>query len=251
MTRSLLFALYALYAMALAVGLARAGHRSRAVRSGDATRKRPTRILIIGATGGTGRQLVAQALERGLEVTALVRNPSKLGVDHPRLTVVPGDVLDRASVEGAMRGQEAVVSALGHKRYFYPTRILSEGTRNILQAMDAHAVPRLVCETSLGIGDSTGRLGLFYTLFIIPVILPFYFWDKTRQERLIAQSNAEWVIVRPGMLTNGAKRGRFRHGRDVGSFVWSVRISRADVADFMLNQLESDAYLRAAPGVAW
>jgi putative NADH-flavin reductase len=207
--------------------------------------------LIVGATGGTGRQLVAQALERGHAVTALVRDPSRFGIDHPQLTVVKGDVLDSASVEMAMRGQEAVVSALGHKRFFYPTRILSEGTRNILRAMEAHGVPRLVCETSLGVGDSAGRMGLYFTLFTIPVILPFYFWDKTRQERLIAESHVEWVLVRPGMLTNSNKRGRLRHGRHVGSFFWTVRISRADVADFMLNQLESDTYLRAAPGVSW
>ena len=150
-----------------------------------------------------------------------------------------------------MRGQEAVLSALGHKQYFYPTRILSEGTRNILRAMETHDVPRLVCETSLGIGDGAGRMGLYYTLFVIPVILPFYFWDKTRQERMIARSNVEWVIVRPGVLSNGDKRGKSRHGRDVGSFLLTVRISRADVADFMLNQLASDTYLRTSPGVCW
>ena len=94
-------------------------------------------------------------------------------------------------------------------------------------------------------------MGLYYTLFTVPVILPFYFWDKTRQERLIAESNVEWVIVRPGVLTNADMRGRVRHGDRVGSFLWTVRISRGDVAAFMLNQLESDTYLRAAPGVAW
>ena len=248
-----LLLLFILYAIALSAALARAGHRSQAAPSAGAGAPRhpPTRVLIVGATGGTGRQLVTQALERGFAVTALVRNPSRLPVDHPQLTVIQGDVLDYASVEAAMRGQEAVVSALGHKRFFYPTRILSEGTRNILRAMETHRVPRLVCETSLGIGDSAGRMGLLFTLFTIPVILPFYFWDKTRQERMIAESNVEWVIVRPGVLTNADKRGRLRHGRHVGSFFWTVRISRADVADFMLNQLESDAYLRAAPGIAW
>ncbi len=150
-----------------------------------------------------------------------------------------------------MRGQEAVVSALGHRRFFYPSRILSEGTRNILRAMEGHGVRRFVCETSLGIGDSAWRMGLYYTLFTIPAILPLYFWDKARQERIIADSDVEWVIVRPGVLTNGDKRGRVRHGHSVGGFLWTPRISRADVADFMLNQLESDAYLRAAPGVAW
>ncbi|HEX9689063.1 MAG TPA: SDR family oxidoreductase [Thermoanaerobaculia bacterium] len=247
---TLLFLFFS-YAIALSVALGRAGHRARGASSHAAPRRNPRRVLILGATGGTGRQLVAQALERGYAVTALVRDPSRLQASHPQLTVVRGDVLDQGSVEAAMGGQEAVLSALGHKRFFSPTRILSEGTRNILRAMETHGVPRFVCETSLGIGDSAGRMGLYYTLFTIPVILPFYYWDKTRQERLIEKSNVEWVIVRPGVLTNGEKRGRYRHGRDVGSFLWTVRISRADVADFMLNQLASDASVRSAPGVCW
>jgi putative NADH-flavin reductase len=82
-------------------------------------------------------------------------------------------------------------------------------------------------------------------------VLPFYFWDKARQERLIAQSAVSWVIVRPGALTDGARRGQYRHGRHVGSFVRTVRISRADVADFMLNQLTDNTYLRSAAGVSW
>lgn len=245
------FLLYILYALVLSILLACAGHRSRPVPAKGETRRHPTRILIVGATGGTGRQLVAQALERGFAVTAFVRNPAKLQIKHPRLTVFQGDVLEYASVETAMRGQEAVLSALGHKRFFYPTRILSEGTRNILRAMQAHGVPRLVCETSLGIGDSAGRMGLYFTFFLIPVILPSYFWDKARQERIIATSNVEWVITRPGMLNNSKKRGRWRHDWKIGNVLWTVRISRADVADFMLNQLTSDDYLRSAVGVCW
>jgi putative NADH-flavin reductase len=245
--------LFVVYAVALTVALARAGHRSpaKAAPPAGAGPTRPTRVLIVGATGGTGRQLVTQALERGLTVTALVRNPARMAIAHPQLTVVRGDVLDGDSIASAMRGQEAVLSALGHKRYFPPNRILSEGTRNVLRAMEAHGVRRLISESSLGIGDSAGRLGVYYTLFTIPVVLPFYYWDKARQERIIAASPAEWVIVRPGLLNNGDKRGRYRHGRAIGSFLWTVRISRADVADFMLNQLESDAYLRTAPGVCW
>ena len=249
---TLLF-LFVLYAIALTVALALAGYRSPAnpSASAGASPGLPMRVLIVGATGGTGRQLVAQALERGLTVTALVRDPSRLTIAHPQLTVVRGNVLDAGSVTAAMPGQEAVLLALGHKRYFPPNRILSEGTRNVLRAMETHGVSRFVCETSLGIGDSAARLGVYYTFFTIPVILPFYYWDKTRQERIIAASPLEWVIVRPGLLTNGAKRGSYRHGRRVGSFFWTMRISRADVADFMLNQLESDAYLRTAPGVCW
>lgn len=244
------FLLFVLYAVGISIGLAGRGHRTGVQPRGGALPQNPTRVLIVGATGGTGRQLVAQALELGFTVTALVRNPSRLPADHPRLTVARGDVLDATSVEAAMRGQEAVLSALGHKRYFYPTRILSEGTSNILRAMETHHVRRFICETALGIGDSAGRMGLYYTLFVIPLILPFYFWDKTRQERIIAASNVDWVIVRPGALTNGARRGRLRHGSRVGSFLWTVRVPRADVAEFMLDQLASNKYLRAAPGVA-
>ncbi|HXM97345.1 MAG TPA: SDR family oxidoreductase [Candidatus Dormibacteraeota bacterium] len=249
MTTPILF-IYAVYATALAAALARGGLRSvtkiPAVNSGGPF----TRVLIIGATGGTGRQLLTQALERGLMVTALVRRPQALTVQHPRLTVVQGDVLDYSTVENAVCGQDAVLSALGHKRFFVPSRILSEGTRNVLRAMETHGVRRFVCETSLGLGNSVGRMGLYYSLFVIPFILPLYFWDKTRQEQSIAASKLEWVIVRPAALTNSPARGIYRHGFNVGSFVWTARISRADVAHFMLNQLTDNSYLGTAVGVS-
>jgi putative NADH-flavin reductase len=184
-------------------------------------------------------------------VTALARNPAALNLQHAQLRIVKGDVLDYSSVEAAVRGQDAVLSALGHKRFFYPTRILSDGTRNVLRAMETHGIRRFVCETSLGVGGSAGRLGLLYNLFTIPVILPLYFWDKARQEQLIAASGADWVMVRPGALTNGAKRNSYQHGRSLGSFFWTVRISRANVAEFMLNQLTDNTYLRDAVSVCW
>jgi uncharacterized protein YbjT (DUF2867 family) len=111
-------------------------------------------------------------------------------------------------------------------------------------------VRRFICETTLGLGDAAGRGGLQFTFFLAPVILPFYFWDKARQERIVAASAADWTLVRPGMLTNGKRRGRFRHGK-VGNYVWGGWIARADVADFMLQQLESGAYLRRAPGLCY
>ncbi len=209
------------------------------------------RVLVIGSTGGTGRQLVAQALERGHHVTAFARTPSKLQTQHERLTVVKGDVLDYSSVEAAVRGQDAVLSALGHKRWLFPTTILSDGTKNVIRAMEALGVRRLVCETSLGVGESRGLLGLYYTLFIIPLLLHFYFRDKELQERHIKESSLEWIIVRPGALTNGRKHGSYRHGPRVGHWLWTVRISRADVADFMLKQLIDTPYLRSVPGVCW
>jgi putative NADH-flavin reductase len=243
--------LFIVYAIVLAVGLARGGLRSVSKISVAPSGGPLTRVLIVGATGGTGRQLLAQALERGYVVTALVRDPGTLSVEHPCLKVVRGDVLDYSTVEKAVRGQDAVISALGHKRFFLPTRILSEGTRSVLRAMETHGVRRFVCETSLGIGNSVGRMGLYYSLFVIPALLPLYFWDKTRQEQLIAASKLEWVIVRPAVLTNADSRGAYRYGRKIGSFLWTARIARADVADFMLKQLEDDSYVGTAVGVCW
>ncbi|RPH37972.1 SDR family oxidoreductase [bacterium] len=209
------------------------------------------KILVIGATGGTGREIVAQALARGHDVTAFVRKPGRLAAGHERLVVAEGDVLDYNSVERAVRGHDAVLSALGHKRWFIKTAILSEGTKNVIKAMEQHGVRRLICETSLGIGDSRGQLGLYYTLFVIPFITYFYFKDKERQEQLIRESSLDWVLVRPGQLTNGPKRGTYRHGSDVGSFVLTKRISRADAADFMLGQLTDNSSLRQAVGIAY
>lgn len=229
------------------------------------------KLLIIGATGGTGKELVKQALERGHIVTALVRKPEKLqkertlrpfGCAHGRqaqgdlnsgfsLKIMQGNVLDYESVSRAVEGQEAVLSALGHKRWLGPTRILSDGTKNIMKAMEAHNVSRFICGTSLGVGNSFGRLGLYYTLFTIPIILPFYFWDKRRQEAAIRASSLKWTIVRPGALNNRKGRKKYKHGDKIGNWIWTVGISRADVADFMLNQITDETCVRKAVGVAW
>ena len=209
------------------------------------------KLLIIGATGGTGRELVKQALEQGHAVTAFARNPAEINVQHPNLTVVKGDVLDSVSVENAVRGKDAVLSALGHKKWFIKTRILSDGTRNVITAMQKLGVKRFICETSLGVGDSMGRLGLYYTLFVIPVITYFYFRDKGIQERYIMESSLDWTIVRPGQLTNGPKRNTYRHGPRIGNWILTVRISRADTADFMLKQLTDNTYVRKVVAVAY
>lgn len=207
------------------------------------------KILIIGASGKTGIELVKQGLERGHEVTALVRNPGKFKLSSPSLKVIQGDVLVQESLNQAVNGQDAILSALGHKRFVIPSKILSEGTQNIIRAMDQNKVRRLICITSLGINDSRFKLGLYYTLFTIPFILLFYFLDKAKQEKLIKESDLDWTIVRPGQLTNGKKRNQIQHGDQVGNYILTKMISRASVANFMLNQLEDDFYSKKTVGI--
>jgi len=207
------------------------------------------KLLIIGGTGKTGRELIQQGLEQGHDITALVRKPERLKYDHPKLRVIKGNVLIPDTLETAVRSQDAVLSALGHKRFIIKTSILSEGTRNIIHAMDKYGVSRLICITSLGINDSRFKLGLYYTLFTIPVILLFYFLDKSKQEKLIMKSKLDWTIVRPGQLTNGKKRLKYKHGPNLGSYILTKMISRADVAHFMLSQLDDKTYLHKPPGI--
>ncbi|MBA2272191.1 MAG: SDR family oxidoreductase [Chthoniobacterales bacterium] len=248
----LLLLLFAGYGVVMSAIFARRGARPTAASPSDRGARAPIRkILIIGATGGTGRELVKQGLAQGYEVAAFVRDPAKLQTTHPQLQIVRGDVLDDAAVEAAVRGQDAVLSSLGHRRLFVPSRTQSEGTRNVIRAMETHGVRRFICETALGLGSSAGKLGLFATFFFLPVVLPIYFWDKSRQEKLVAESRLDWVLVRPGVLTNEAPRGTYCHGHDVGSYISTGRVSRADVADFMLRQLNEDTYLHAAPGIVW
>ena len=209
------------------------------------------KLLIIGGTGGTGKELINQALEQGHSLTALVRNPEKVKIAHQNLSVIKGNVLDFDKVQEVVAGQDAVLSALGHKRFFIKTTILSEGTKNIIHAMEKHNVNRFICVTSLGINDSRFNLGLYYTLFVIPFIVFFYFWDKSKQERLIRRSKLDWTIIRPGQLTNGKKRGNYKHGANVGNYILTKMISRTDVAHFILSQLSDATYLHKTPGVTY
>ena len=207
------------------------------------------KIFLVGGTGGTGRELIKQGLERGHVITALVRNPGKLRFNHPNLTVIKGNVLIPDSFDKALQGQDAVLSALGHKKFIIPTRDLSKGTKNLIDAMSRNNVKRFICISSLGVNDSRFKLGLYYTLFTIPVILFFYFLDRSRQEKLIMNTDLDWTIIRPGQLTNGRKRTDYKHGLSVGSYILTKMISRASVAHFMLNQLEDQTYIRRSPGI--
>lgn len=208
------------------------------------------KLLIFGATGGTGRKLVELALEQGHKVTAFARNPARLEYRHPNLQIAQGDVMQLTSVERAMQDQEVVVSALGAPAS-QKAPVRSEGTRNIIGAMEKAGVRRLICQTTLGMGDSRDLLPFSYKYLIVPFILRSAFADSERQENYIRQSLLEWTIIRPAALTNGQPTGVYRHGFSVGDKDLKMKISRADLADFILKQLADNSYLYKTPGVSY
>jgi putative NADH-flavin reductase len=205
-------------------------------------------ILVIGATGRTGREVVAQGLGQGHVVTAFARVPADVGQQSDHLRIIQGDVLDYASVVAALRGQTAVVSALGARTHG-PTTVLSEGTRNVVRAMEEGGVRRLICESSLGVGDSAGQIGPLFDWIVLPLWLRHIYRDKELQERAIRHSALDWVIARPALLTNGRLTGVYQVGLTYSRSSIVPRISRADVADFMLKQLTNDTYSRKTPAI--
>ena len=207
------------------------------------------KLLIFGSTGGTGRQLVEQALKQGHTVTAFARSSTKLDIHHANLKIVQGDVTDLATVEKAVQGQEAVVSAIGagEKR----TTLRTDGTRQIIRAMEKVGIRRFISLSTLGIGDSQDLLPFHYKYFLVPLLLRHAFADHERQENYIKQSRLDWIIVRPAALTNGTHTSIYRHGFTSSDKTIKAKISRADVADFILKQLTDDTYLHKTPGVSY
>jgi putative NADH-flavin reductase len=203
------------------------------------------KVVIFGSTGKTGRCLVEQALTQGHDVTAFTRNPGKLGIQHERLKAHAGDVLDGKAVAAAVAGQDAVLCALGPANFKKPNTVVSEGTKNILLAMQKHGVPRLVCQSAIGIGDSKGQGPFVFKKIILPLFLKHVYADKERQEEEVRRSDLDWIIVRPSRLMDWPARGAYQVSID-GTPV-PGKIARADVAAFMLQQLSSDQYLRKTP----
>lgn len=208
------------------------------------------KLLVFGPTGGTGRQLVEQALAQGHIVTAFARNPAKLALKHENLQVFEGDVRNFASVEEAMQDQDAVLCSLGVPAS-NKEKVRADGTRSIIRAMEKVNVRRFICQTSLGYGDSRPLLPFYMKYLIVPLILRHVFADHELQEDYIKQSHLDWTIIRPGNLTNGHLTGVYRHGFAATDKATKLKISRADVADFMLKQLMDDTYLHQTPGVSY
>ena len=208
------------------------------------------RIAVFGGTGRTGRHLVEGALRDGHEVAVLVRDPGKLGVSYGGLRIVEGNVLIPSSVEETVAGADAVLSALGHTKTS-PKDVQARGTENIVAAMKEHGARRLVSLTGAGVKDPGDRPKLVDRVFsgLLKVLQRDVLEDAERHAEIIKGSGLDWTIVRAPRLTNGPATGEYRVG-PVGENS-GIKISRADVAGFMLRALADDTYVGRSPMVSY
>ena len=211
------------------------------------------KLLIFGATGGTGKLVVQQALRKGYEVTAFVRNPAKLALSDAKLNIVAGDILQPSSIDLVMPGHDAVMCCIGAPANKAFT-LRSEGTKNIMASMKKYGVERFICQTSLGFDDSEIILRntpFIFRKIIVPFLLKTTFAEHAIQEKYITQSDLNWTIVRPGNMTNANLSGHYKHGFAYSDKSVTVKIARADVAHFMLEQLGSNNYHRRITGISY
>jgi len=202
------------------------------------------RALVLGATGRVGRLIAEGALERGHEISALVRSPEKPGGPPARVNVVHGDALDPDALSRAVAGHDAVLYALGAGNV-RRTTLFSESTRILLLAMQRDGVRRLICLTGVGAGDTKGHGGFVYDRIIYPLFTSGSYADKDEQERLIRLSTLEWTLVRPAAFRERTPEGPLQVITRVEG-VTLRRISRREVATFVLDELEHKRYVRQA-----
>lgn len=205
------------------------------------------RIALFGATGGTGQQIIRLALEAGHEIRALVRDPAKLKTQSEQLTMIQGDVLSQDKVAETLLGTDAVLCSLGNTAN-NPEKIVSRGTELIIQTMQMGTRPRrIIVITSLGVGDSQNQVPFAFRL-LAKTILRSAMQDKEEQEQVVKTSGLEWIIVRPGGLTDKPATGQYRFGLD--REIIAGQVSRADVAAFVLRQLTDDTFLYQTPAIS-
>ncbi len=205
-------------------------------------------VIIFGATGTLGRHLVTNALQTGHHVTAFARRPDALDISHPSLTRVAGDVLDRDAVAAAIPGHDAVLIALGSGR---KGGVRADGTQHVIEAMKQAGLSRLICLSTLGAGDSRPLLNFFWKRIMFGMLLAPAYADHQAQEALVRKSGLDWTIVRPGAFSDGPATGDYRHGFPATAKNLALKISRADVAGFMVRQLQDMSYLRQTPGLSY
>jgi uncharacterized protein YbjT (DUF2867 family) len=209
-----------------------------------------TRVLVIGASRGIGLETVKALLAAGNNVRALARSASKIALGDPHLEKVDGNALEQATVARALSGVDAVVQSLGVD--FGPdavlkgTTLFSKATRVLVDAMRASGVKRLIAVTGFGAGDSRGHGGLLYEALLFPLFLKRVYDDKDVAEQMIKASGLDWTIARPGVLTSGPARGGYQVLTEPST--WRAGfITRADVADFLANQVADRSYVGKTP----
>ncbi len=207
-------------------------------------------IVVMGASRGIGLETVKAALDAGHGVRAFARSANSIPYVHERLAKIAGDALDRAAVEKAVTGADGVIQAIGvtgGTELLGGTKLFSSSTRVLVDAMQAAGVKRLVAVTGIGAGDSRGRGGMLYDLFLFPLVLKRVYDDKDVQERMIRSSGLDWTIARPGILV-GTPVTRQRTGRSTDPATWHASpVARADVARFLVREFVERKYLRETP----
>ena len=204
------------------------------------------RLLLVGATGGTGRLIFREAIAAGHEVVALVRNEEKAAA-LTGATLIQGDARDSAALARALGGCEGVISSLGTKLSpFREVTLLSTATDALVKAMKTESVRRLVCITGLGAGDSRGHGGFVFDRLILPLLLRNVYADKDRQEAIVRRSGLDWTLIRPMVLTDKPATNRVEAIVDLAR-VHGGSISRHDVARFVVTELAEGRWTGQAP----
>jgi putative NADH-flavin reductase len=208
------------------------------------------KLLIFGATGATGQRLVAQALEQGHRVTAFVRDPARLPIRHERLCVSAGTIDgNSAPLQQSLKGQDVVISALGRGQSLKSEHLIERSVPPILAAMAAVGVSRLIFTSGIGVGDAYADAPLDSRI-MINLLLSDIYADKKIGEDLIRKSGLEWTIVQAARLTNGPLTGQYQAGEHLKQRPLA-RISRADLAHFILNQVDDQTYVRSTVRLAY
>lgn len=210
----------------------------------------PMKVLVVGATGGSGRATVEELLARGHEVTAFSRHAGQLQPFSSRVTLVSGDAMNPADVERAVAGKDAVIVTLGisesalRVRLFgganTPINVRSAGTRNVIAAMRKHSVRRLVVQTSFGVGETRDKLPFIYRLMFQLLLKP-QIADTEQQEREVRASGLDWVIAQPVNLTDGEEREDPFASPD--GEVHGMKVSRKRVGHFLADAAQSAMYV--------
>jgi putative NADH-flavin reductase len=207
-------------------------------------------ILVFGASGLTGQQIVKQALSRGHLVTAFVRRPDGLVIADQRLRTVIGDTTqDKSKVAQAMHGQELVISALGRRNSFRSDGLISRSLEAIVPSMEQAGVRRLILVSAFGVGASHRDAPLVPRI-MYRLLLKDIFADKRSAEEKLTRTGLDWTIVYPVLLTNGPLTGRYRVAERL-DLHGMPKISRADVAHFILTEAETPAFVHKAAAISY